>query len=100
MKLVRDKIPDMLMKQGRSIQLRTANDAEYGSMLIRKLREEVDEFIDQRNVEELADIEEVLRACAEHMKVDWEKVEEARSRKETSRGGFKRRMILDGVTEK
>jgi hypothetical protein len=49
-KLVRDKIPQILDKKGILYKKRKANDKEYKLELIKKLKEEVEEFIVQGSV--------------------------------------------------
>lgn len=98
MKLVRDKIPDMMMEQGKSVEIRIASDNEYEAALIKKLQEEVAEFIHDRNIEEIADIVEVLRCYAEHKGVDWDAVKEIRHKKNEERGSFKKRLLLMKVS--
>ena len=62
-KMVRDKIPEIYGLQKRHI----ADDKEYLRELIKKLQEEVDEFREDCEVEELADIIEVVYALAEFL---------------------------------
>ncbi|HLC77018.1 MAG TPA: nucleoside triphosphate pyrophosphohydrolase [archaeon] len=99
MKLVRDKIPDMIMKKEKSVQMRVADSAEYDLFLIKKLKEEVEEFIDDRNIEEMADIEEVLRCYAEQKGIDWSQVEALRQKKSEEKGSFKKRIIIEMVED-
>lgn len=96
-KLVRDMIPEIIMKQGMTIEARITGDSEYELMLIRKLQEEVSEFIKDRNAEEIADIEEILRCYADHKGIEWETVEAIRKKKNDERGSFKRRIVLQKV---
>lgn len=100
MKLVRDKIPGMVMEQGKTVEIRTAGGSEYESMLLKKLQEEVAEFVHDKSIEEIADILEVLRCYAEHKGMDWESVEGIRQRKNEERGSFKKRTVLLRVQRK
>ena len=59
-KLVRDRIPEIINESGRHCSVRVLDDAEYYIELKRKLVEEVDEFLAETNLEELADILEVI----------------------------------------
>lgn len=61
-KLVRDGIPDKLDNQGLKYTYHIASVKEYWRALLDKLLEEVLEFQKDRNIEELADIREVLNA--------------------------------------
>ena len=93
-KLVRDKIPDMLDKKGISYEKRIASDEEYKAELIKKLEEEVKEFIEAESVEELADVMEVVEALKNLP--NYIDVEKVRVEKLEDRGGFTQKIILKG----
>ena len=61
-KLVRDKIPEIIKKNGSSCEVRKLSDNEYIEMLDAKLIEEVKEYQESQDIEEIADILEVLMA--------------------------------------
>jgi predicted house-cleaning noncanonical NTP pyrophosphatase (MazG superfamily) len=65
MKLVRDKIPEIMRETGQVAVVHTADFDEYQVLLRQKLTEEVDEFLMSQDFEELADILEVLYALAD-----------------------------------
>lgn len=92
-KLVRDKIPAIIAGQDKSATYRILNDTEYRAALEKKLDEEVAEFHESKNPEELADILEVVEALAavysKRTKVHFEKV-----RKHAARGGFSKKYFL------
>ena len=94
-KLVRDRIPEIIKKNGDKAVTHTAGDEEYRNKLKEKLREEVDEFIKDGNEEELADILEVIYALGELNNADKDKLESLRRSKAEKRGGFKKKIILD-----
>lgn len=93
-KLVRDKIPEILDKKGISYEKRIANDEEYKIELIKKLKEEVEEFMLEGSVEELADVLEVVDAIKKLP--EYVNVEELKNSKREERGGFDERIILKG----
>jgi predicted house-cleaning noncanonical NTP pyrophosphatase (MazG superfamily) len=96
-KLVRDKIPQIIRSKGLEPVIYTASTEEYGARLREKLREEVEEFLDSDNdPEELADILEVLYACAEQAGTDQQQLEKLRAAKAKQRGGFTDRIIWSG----
>ena len=97
MKLVRDKIPELMLNQGKTVEIRTAMGREYEFMLMKKLQEEVDEYLRGRTAEELADIAEVLHCLADVRGFDWEKIEEIRDHKNSERGSFRKKIILEKV---
>jgi predicted house-cleaning noncanonical NTP pyrophosphatase (MazG superfamily) len=93
-KLVRDKIPEYLDSIGVSYERRTADSKEYKKELIKKLNEEVEEFFENNNVGELADIVEVINALKKIK--EFSNVEKMRLKKLKEKGGFKKRIILKG----
>lgn len=94
-KLVRDKIPEIIKKEGSVPVTHTASDDEYWKKLKEKLQEEVDEFIEHDNEEELVDILEVIYTLCDYKKFDKKQLEELRKNKAEERGGFKDKIILD-----
>jgi len=96
-KLVRDKIPELMLNQGKTIEVRLANGREYEFMLWHKLQEEVEQFVRERNAEEIADIEEVLHCLADLRGIPWDLVEAIREKKREDKGSFKRKIILEKV---
>ena len=62
-KLVRDKIPEIISADNGSIcKTRIMDDKEYLKALDAKLQEELCEYLESGSIEELADLEEVIRA--------------------------------------
>ena len=93
-KLVRDKIPAIIEQNGQVPVVRILGDAEYAYYLEQKLDEEVSEFHKDKNVEELADILEVVYALAENMGHTKEELLEVCQKKHDERGGFRDRIFL------
>lgn len=96
-KLVRDKIPEIIRADGKQLKSHVLDDAEHLEALIKKLEEEVAELAEARNVEELADVHEVLIALAEALKIVPEELEKVRRDKADKRGGFQQRVFLEEV---
>ena len=94
-KLVRDKIPEHITRKGEKCTTHVADDVEYWSKLKEKLSEEVDEFLQDENIEELADVLEVLDAMIVYKKFHKGKIAETQKEKAEKRGKFERRIILD-----
>ncbi len=94
-KLVRDKIPKIIKEKGIVPFTHIADDEEYWQKLKEKLKEEVNEFLENSNEDELADILEVVYAIRDFKKIDKEKLETVRKKKAEKRGGFKDKIILD-----
>lgn len=98
-KLVRDKIPAIINKQGQLPIIHTASQNEYSKKLTEKLQEEVKEFLESNDPEELADILEVVYTLGNQLKFSKSKLEKLRDKKAKERGGFKKKIILEEVTE-
>ena len=96
-KLIRDKIPEIIRKDGKKPIIHIAKDDEYWDALKEKLSEEVNEFLEDDNVEELADILEVLISIAEYNDINMEEIEIIRKIKAKNRGTFKKKIILDKI---
>ena len=95
-KLVRDKIPEIIRKdRGEAAPFRIASPGEYRELLALKLQEEVDEYLDDYEAMELADILEVIYALAEETGLTPAKLEEMRRQKAESRGKFLRHIVMD-----
>ncbi len=94
-KLVRDNIPNILDQKGIPYEKRIASPEEYKTELIRKLNEEVQEFLQSDgDPEELADVLEVIEAL--RGLPDYVDVEGLRIKKRAERGGFDQKIILKG----
>lgn len=72
-----------------------ARRAEYGQLLKAKLREEVEEFLASNDIEEVADILEVLEAICMHQGFDEQKLMALKTAKAKERGAFKMGLVLE-----
>lgn len=93
-KLVRDKIPQIIESQGETPVTRVLEDGEYHAALEQKLREEVAEYLESREVSELADILEVVYALCEADGHTLGDLTDAYVQKHEARGGFAKRVFL------
>ena len=93
-KLVRDHIPEIIRANGQIPQIRILDDQEYRIQLEKKLDEEVLEFHQEWNTEELADILEVVYALAELQGFSREELDKIYEAKHQQRGGFSNRVFL------
>ncbi|MBD7910563.1 MULTISPECIES: nucleoside triphosphate pyrophosphohydrolase [Clostridium] len=96
-KLVRDKIPEIIKKSGRECEFIIAPEKERYDLLEAKLQEEVEEFLEDKNLEELADVMEVLFGLANALGFSEEELLKARANKNEERGGFKEGIVLKSV---
>ena len=93
-KLVRDNIPEIIRKNGKTPVTRVLDDKEYLSALDDKLSEEVAEYLFAKDLDELADVIEVIRAIALARGSSIEQIETTREEKLEKRGGFTNRTAL------
>ena len=94
-KLVRDNIEEIMISKGAKPVTRILSDEEYLTELNKKLLEEVNEYLESGEVEELADIKEVFIAILEAKRISNENLEEIRINKVKKRGAFKKRLFLE-----
>lgn len=94
-KLVRDKITDIIEDDGRIAKYRILDENEYRQELNKKLQEEVKEYLEDNNVEELADIVEVIYGILNSMDVSIKEFEKIRINKKEKRGAFEKKIYLE-----
>lgn len=98
-KLVRDFIPQIIERNGSKAHIRILNEKEMISCLENKLIEEVNEYLEDDSVEELADILEVIYALCQIKGISKDELERTRAIKEIARGAFKERIYLEYVDD-
>jgi len=97
-KLARDLIPEVIPADKiDQYQFTTVDDETYGKLLRAKLQEEVDEFLEEENMEELADVLEVLDAFIAYKKFNEETVAEVKRKKREERGGFFNKLQIERI---
>lgn len=94
-KLVRDKIIDIIEADGRKAEYRILDNVEFRNELNKKLQEEVHEYLEDNNVEELADIVEVIYGILNSMNVSIDDFEKIRLAKKEKRGAFDKKIFLE-----
>lgn len=99
-KLVRDKIPEIIEKAGKTCEIRVMDNEEYKVSLDQKMQEELKEYLESDEVEELADLETVLRAILKYKGVSKEEFESIVQSKIDKRGDFDKKLFLVSVEEK
>ena len=96
-KLVRDKIPEIILSKGKSLQYRVLNKTEYLMELDKKLNEECNEYQISKSIDELADILEVVYCIAVARGYSLDELMTTRIKKSDERGSFKDRIYLEKV---
>lgn len=99
MKLVRDNIPAICKENGQTSEARILDNIEYTSELRKKLKEEVNEYLLSTELEELADIIEVIEALAENQGSSLEAVLDIKQAKQTKSGAFQNKVFLISVDD-
>ena len=98
-KAIRDKIPEIIQKDGHSCNVETLSDEKFLEHLEKKLSEEVTEYQNDKNPEELADILEVIYAIAQLKGISKEELEKIRIKKLQDSGGFEKNLFLIDTSE-
>ena len=93
-KLVRDNIPAIIEASGKECEIEQLSDERVMEYLYVKLYEEADELVRDKNIEELADVLEVVFAIANKYGYTEEDVLEVMDEKREKRGGFNKNIIL------
>ena len=99
-KLVRDKIPEIIEGSGKACETVILSENEYLQMLDAKMDEELAEYHKDQNIEELADLMEVIYAAAIARGYTLEQLEAIRLEKAIQRGSFEKKILLLEVFEK
>lgn len=99
-KLVRDRIPEIIESSGKSCVTEILSDEDYLRMVDAKLDEELAEYHKDQNIEELADLVEVICAAAIARGYTMEQLEQVRAEKAAKRGGFAKKILLKEVIER
>ena len=98
-KLVRANIPDIIKKNGATPIVRILDDEEYFKELNRKLKEELNEYLDGNDIEELADLYEVMLAILDYKKMSLMEFDIIRKMEVEKRGAFKNKIYLESVID-
>ena len=97
LKLVRDRIPEVIMQSGKRPVYSILTDEAYLTKLDEKLNEELAEYQESKSMEELADLLEVIRTVAVVRGSSMDEVEAIRRDKAEKRGGFEKKILLTEV---
>ena len=98
-KLVRDKIPEIIQKDGKTCRTEILSEEDYLKMIDAKLDEELAEYHKDQTIEELADLMEVIYAATVARGYSVDELEKVRQKKVQKRGAFENRILLREVSE-
>ena len=98
-KAIRDKIPEIIQKDGHTCNIQTLSDEKFLVEIEKKLSEEVTEYQNDKNPEELADILEVVYRIAQLQGISKEELEKIRIKKLQDSGGFDKNLFLIDSSE-
>ena len=93
-KAIRDKIPEIIRDSGANCIVKALPNDEFLLELEKKLGEEVDEYLQSKSPDELADLIEVIYRISELRGIPLEKLEKIRLDKAEKRGGFTKNLYL------
>ena len=98
-KLVRDRIPEIIEASGKNCVAEILSDEDYLCMIDAKLDEELAEYHKDQNIEELADLIEVIYAATKARGYTLEQLETVRAEKAAKRGVFQKKLLLKKVID-
>jgi predicted house-cleaning noncanonical NTP pyrophosphatase (MazG superfamily) len=97
-KLVRDKIPDVIIGKGSSLETRKLESAEYETELLKKAAEEAGGLMSARNKQELAhelaDLLAVIDEIKRHKKISTVDINTAKKANMKAKGSFSKKIFL------
>lgn len=96
-KLVRDKIPEIIEKDGHKAKFHILSEEDFIIELDKKLVEEVKEYQKDKELEEMADILEVLYSICKARGYTIKELEAKRREKSDERGSFDKKLYLESV---
>ena len=98
-KLIRDKIPEIIEQSGKKCIVEVMDDDTYIEYLDQKLNEELAEYQQDKSIEELADLLEIIYAVVAARGYSVEELERLRLEKAEKRGAFEKKLLLKSVSE-
>lgn len=102
-KLIRDKVPEIVERDGEIPVTRELNDGEFKTELERKLLEEYHEVLtassSKERIEELADMLEVISTLSSLENSDLQSVLSVMEEKRKRRGSFSKKLFLEKIVK-
>ena len=99
-KLVRDKIPRIIEEAGKSCICHAVEGDVLKTYAKKKLREEIEEFLEDPCLEEAGDVMEIFHFLCDLYDIKDSQVMASSTAKRVTRGGFNEGLILSWVMEK
>lgn len=96
-KLVRDNVPQMLESQGNKCDVDTLQEEIVLEYLYIKLQEEIFDLVDTGDIDELADILEIVYSIGEKYGYSSEDLYKRKIEKKEEYGGFKKNILLKKI---
>ena len=93
-KAIRDKIPEIIAESGKKYNLKQLDEESFLAEIEKKLIEEVNEYGESKDVEELADLLEVIYRISELRGVNSDELDKIRIDKAEKRGKFASNLFL------
>lgn len=97
-KLVRDKIPEIIVSKWEKCEYHIASEEEYFKSLLDKVLEEAWEVMSSKNdvelKEEIADLYEVIDAILKNKNFSRDEILEIQKEKREKKWGFEKKIIL------
>ena len=93
-KAIRDKIPEIIAESGKKCNTKQLDDESFLAEIEKKLIEEVNENTESKDVEELADILEVIYRISELRGINSVELDKIRKDKAEKRGKFDSNLFL------
>ena len=98
-KLVRDRIPEIITEAGKDFSVTQMRGERLKDYAMKKLQEEVQEFVENPCAEEAADIMEILNFICYRLGIAPKTVNAEKVAKAATRGTFAMGYILEWVEE-
>ena len=101
-KLIRDKIPEIIVADDKKANTRVLSAEEYKSELLKKLLEEAAEVLEVKEnkkdmTKEIGDVMEVMDSIVKEYDLDVEEIIMLKEKRREERGGFDKRLFLESV---
>ena len=98
-KLVRDRIPEIITEAGKDFSVTQMRGDRLKDYAMKKLQEEVQEFVENPCAQEAADIMEVFHFVCNRLGIKDSEIMAQTTSKRILRGGFEMGYILEWVEE-